>query len=95
MIGRLTHDAYAVLMAGASLENVTATRERVEQAIEERNLRGEAEYELDIETAAFAYDPDTHSDVNALINDTENMLEEGRGQDSANDSDYGDQASSA
>lgn len=95
IIGRLTHDAYAVLMAGASLENVTTTRERVEQAIEERNLRGEAEYELDVEAAAIAYDPDTHSDVNALINDAENMLEEGRGQDSANDADYEDHASIA
>ncbi len=95
IIGRLTHDAFAVLMAGASLENVAVTRERVEQALEERNLRGEAEYELDVEISAVHYDPDTHSDVNALINDAENGLEEGRGQDSANDSDHEDYLNTA
>jgi diguanylate cyclase (GGDEF)-like protein len=95
IIGRMTHDAFAVLMAGASLENVAVTRERIEQALEERNLRGEAEYELDVEISAVPYDPDTHSDVNALINDAENILEEGRGQDSANDSGYADHASIA
>ena len=86
IIARLTHDAFAVLMAGASLENVAVTRERVEQALEERNLRGDAEYELDVDIAAVAYDPETHADVNALINDAENALEMGRGEDSANDS---------
>ena len=87
IIGRLTNDAYAVLMAGASLENVAVTRERIEQAIEDRNLRGETEYELDVEIAAVAYDPESHADVNALINDAENSLEQGRGQDPASDSD--------
>jgi diguanylate cyclase (GGDEF)-like protein len=86
IIARLTHDAFAVLMAGASLENVAVTRERVEQALEDRNLRGDAEYELDVDIAAVAYDPETHADVNALINDAENTLEMGRGEDSANDS---------
>jgi diguanylate cyclase (GGDEF)-like protein len=86
IIARLTHDAFAVLMAGASLENVAVTRERVEQAIEERNLRGEAEYELDVDIAAIAYDPEIHPDVNALLSDAENTLEKGRGEDSANDS---------
>ncbi|MGI9235645.1 MAG: sensor domain-containing diguanylate cyclase [Woeseiaceae bacterium] len=84
IIGRLTHDAFAVLMAGASLENVEVARQRIEAAIEERNLRGESEYELDVETAALAYDPDSHADVSAMINDVEDRLEEGRGQDSAN-----------
>ena len=87
IISRLTHEAFAVLMAGASYENVSVTRERIETAIEERNLRGETEYELDIEVAAIAYDPETHADVNALINDAEDSLEAGRGQDSANDAD--------
>lgn len=92
IIGRLTHDAFAVLMAGASLENVEVARQRVEAAIEERNLRGESEYELDVESAAVAYDPDAHADVNALIGDTEDRLEEGRGQDSANDAEHEDYA---
>ena len=85
IIGRLTHDAFAVLMAGASLENVETARERIEHSIAERNLHGETEYELDVEVAAVAYDPDNHTDVNALISDVEDKLEEGRGQDSAND----------
>lgn len=92
IIGRLTHDAFAVLMAGASLEDVEVARQRVEAAIEERNLRGETEYELDVETAAVAYDPDTHTDVTALIVDADDRLEEGRGQDSANDPEHEDYA---
>jgi len=95
IIGRLTHDTFAVLMAGATMENVEVAGNRVEAATKERNLRGDAEYELDVEIAAVAYDSDIHSDVNALINDAENILEEGRGQDSANDSDYEHHASFA
>jgi GGDEF domain-containing protein len=95
IIGRLTHDTFAVLMAGATMENVDVAGNRVEAATKERNLRGDSEYELDVEIAAVAYDPDIHSDVNALINDAENILEEGRGQDSTNDSDYEHHASFA
>jgi len=95
IIGRLTHDTYAVLMAGASLENVEAAHQRIESALQERNQHGTSEYELDVETCAVTYDPDSHADVNALIEDVENRLEGERGMDSANDPDYVDHASIA
>jgi diguanylate cyclase (GGDEF)-like protein len=95
IIGRLTHDTFAVLMAGASTENAQVTRERIETALIERNLRDDAEYELDVEMAAMAYDPDAHDDVNALVNGLEDCLEEGRGQDSASDFEQEDYASIA
>jgi len=95
IIGRLTHDAYAVLMAGASIENVEVARERIQAAIDGRNLRGETDYELDIEMTAVTYAPDRHSDVSALITDAEDQLEEGRGLDSANDSEQTNYVSTA
>lgn len=95
IIGRLTHDVFAVLMAGATLSNVEVAQQRIKTAIQERNLRGDTEYELDVDTSAVAYDPDRHTDVNALIEDVENRLEEDRGMDSANDPDYESHASIA
>ena len=90
IIGRLDHDTFAVLMAGASMDNVEVARQRVEKAVRDRNLKDESEYELDVETDAVTYDPGRHEDIGALIGDAEDRLEEGRGQDSANDSDYQD-----
>ncbi|MGB5258229.1 MAG: GAF domain-containing protein [Woeseiaceae bacterium] len=85
IIGRLTHDTFAVLMASATTSNVEVARDRIREAVEQRNHRGETEYELDVEVAAVAYDADSHSDINDLVGAAEDRLEDGRGQDSAND----------
>ena len=76
VIGRLSDDVFAVLMAGSQLESVEAAEKRLIEKVQKRNLGGDSEYELDVETCAADYDPEKHDDVEALLSDAENRMEE-------------------
>lgn len=85
IIGRISPDIFAVVLAGSTLENVERARQRLAKGLQERNSQGASEFELDVECLAVAYDPEQHEDVEALINDVENRIEEHRDSDISDD----------
>lgn len=78
IIGRLSNDVFAVLLAGSPLENVDAANKRLNKRVQERNLTRDSEYELDVDTCSVAYDPELHADVGALVSDGRSRLEAAR-----------------
>lgn len=75
IIGRLTDDLFAVLLAGSSLDNVEAARQRLEKRLASRNAGGATEYELEVALCEVAYDAEVHSDVGMLMDDAVAALE--------------------
>ena len=75
IIGRISDDTFAVLLAGAPIDNVRAARNRLEKRIDDRNARGKSEYELEVELSAIAYDRAAHDSVDALLEDAHGGLE--------------------
>ena len=85
IIGQLSDDLFAVLLAGSPLENVEVARQRLVAKIEDRNSRTGSEYELDVHTCAVGYDPDQHTDVAELLIDAGARMDSTGAPDSAND----------
>lgn len=88
IIGRLTNEFFAVLLAGTPLENVDVAQHRLQTEIEARNARDDTEYELDVDSCAVAYDPKYHKSIEALLIDVESRLADDYPAASANDADH-------
>lgn len=75
IVGRLTPDTFAVLLAGSSSTDIDSVRQRFMNRIEERNTNSPFGYELEIESHAIGFDSAQHSDAEAFIQDAETYLD--------------------
>lgn len=74
IVGRLSADTFAVLLANSKLDHVDTARQRLLQRVAEQNSASRSNYEIELESHAIAYDPDRHSDVESLLQDAEGSL---------------------
>lgn len=72
IVGRIGEDTFAVLLAGAALDDVDNPAERFIARIKERNGRN-AQYELEVQSYAVNYDYDSHKDVEGFIQAVETL----------------------
>lgn len=67
VVGRVTDDAFVVLLSGTDETNVSAARNRILAMLDARNERSDASFELEVSATALQYDPGKHASVEAML----------------------------
>ena len=82
LVGRVSEDTYAVLLAGSRISDVQAACDRLNDRVAERNDTCSNCDEIEIVAGAVEYRPDVHTDVVSLIAEMESHLEQaGNGEE--------------
>ena len=76
LVGRVSQDSYAVLLAGSRISDVQSACDRLNDRVAERNEACSNSDEIEILAGAVEYRPEAHSDVISLIADMESRLDQ-------------------
>jgi len=67
IVGRISPDVFAVLLAGSGLLDIEKAVTRFAAQLAQRNESDSNDYELDVVSSEVAYHPDRHPDVDTLL----------------------------
>ena len=95
IVGRISADTFAVLLADSEMADVAKVRKRLMQRVEYRNSSSPSGYEIELDSHAIAYQSDRHGDVETLMQDAEEYLARRGAVDLADDADHVVHAKSA
>lgn len=95
IVGRLSSDTFAVLLAGSKLEDVYTPRGRFMERIVDRNTNTDAGYDIEMDAFAIEYREDRHHDVAALVREVEARMNSGDTNGFADSPDKASKAGSA
>ncbi|MBT8100489.1 MAG: diguanylate cyclase [Gammaproteobacteria bacterium] len=76
VVGRLSHDLFAVLVTGTQHHDIGTISDQFLTRVDERNSRSGDDYPIEIESCAIKYDKKLHESTESLIENAESVLED-------------------
>lgn len=67
IVGRISDDAFLVLLTGTDEQNVVVAQNRILQKLNDRNASAEATFELEVSAQSLCFDRDKHDGIESLM----------------------------